>query len=89
MITLKNPTSTELSITYKGNTYKIEPEGTIVVLKEVADFWLGTHEFLLVSVTIAKETPKVEVVKEVEPVEVKEEIPALVETKPAKKITKK
>lgn len=46
MITLYNPTSNDVHITYKGTNYNIAPESKLHVSEEVAEFWTKVHQFL-------------------------------------------
>jgi hypothetical protein len=48
MITLFNPTSKTVSVTFEGTIYSITSHGTIAVFNNVAEFWLMIHTFLTV-----------------------------------------
>jgi len=59
MKTLYNPTKNFISVLYKGNAYEIKPESSLVVVEELAAFWVKTHGFLQVSeYTVIPAEPK-------------------------------
>lgn len=62
MVTLKNPTDTIVSVQYLGREYSLEAGAVGEFSDEVADFWRGVHEFLIVTEEtsrVAEEAPEV------------------------------
>lgn len=54
---IKNPTSSDISVTYQGKSYTVLANGEVVVPAVVATFWKNIHEFLVVSDEKKEETP--------------------------------
>lgn len=76
MVTLRNPSDNDVSIVYLGKPYSIGAEAAGVFPDDVADFWKGIHQFLVVESTevIAPVVSKKVEVEEVQELEEKEEV---------------
>ncbi len=48
MVTLHNPTTKTVTITFEGTEYSILAGGSLSVSATVAEFWLLIHQFLTV-----------------------------------------
>lgn len=61
---INNPTDQDVTVIFEGVSFTVEAGGSLKVSEQLAEFWVGIHEFMTVTSEEVKEVKKAKEDKE-------------------------